>query len=60
MINFIKDATKENWEILTIGIAEVNNHTQKTFYKNLNSENIKRIDALGEFRNRPIFILKKR
>lgn len=60
MIHFINDATKDKWEVLTIGIAEDNNHTQKTVYKDLNSENIKRIDALGEFRNRPIFILKKR
>jgi 2-polyprenyl-3-methyl-5-hydroxy-6-metoxy-1,4-benzoquinol methylase len=58
MIDFVKNSTNEKWEIQKIGIAEEIKGT--TSYNLLNDENIKRNDSLGEFRNRPIFILKKK
>nr|WP_288834193.1 methyltransferase domain-containing protein [uncultured Flavobacterium sp.] len=58
MIDFIRNSTKDNWEIQTIGIAE--DHNGKTVYNVVNDINIERNDALGEFRNRPIFILKSK
>jgi hypothetical protein len=58
MIEFVKNAVNNKWDILEIGIAEEIN--DKTIYKPLNESNIERFDGLGEFRNRPIFILKKK
>ncbi len=58
MIEFIKDAIKDKWELFSIGIAE-----KKEFginYTNVNNDNINRMDELGEFLNRPIFILKSK
>ena len=57
MIDFIKDTIKDIWEIEYIGIAE---ETQgHTYFVDLDESNMSRNNALGEFRNRPIFILKK-
>ncbi|USN95898.1 MAG: hypothetical protein H6793_01915 [Candidatus Nomurabacteria bacterium] len=56
MINFIKGGVDNCWEIESIGIAQEEN--EKIVYKNLNQDNIRRVDRLGEFLNRPIFILK--
>lgn len=56
MIDFITDATDKKWDIKEIGVAEL--LEDKTVYKPLNGKNIQRDDSLGEFRNRPIFILK--
>jgi len=57
MIKFIEKAIYGKWNILHIGIPEIED--SKTIYKVLNSKNIERNDEIGEFRNRPIFILKK-
>jgi len=55
MIDFIAEGTSRYWEINSIGIAEsVNNSIT---YCNLNESNIERNDKLGEFLNRPIFIM---
>ncbi len=56
MIKFVEEAIAGYWKIEEIGIAEING--DQTVYNDLNDENIERNDALGEFRNRPIFILK--
>ena len=56
MIDFVKKATNGKWNIQAIGVAEVQDGA--TFFNLLNDENVKRSDTLGEFRNRPIFILK--
>jgi len=56
MIEFVKNAVNNKWEIIEIGVAEEINN--ETIYKPLNEVNIERADYLGEFRNRPIFILK--
>lgn len=58
MIEFVTNSTKDKWEIQTIGVAEEING--KTVYNTLNDQNIERYDFLGEFRNRPIFILKRK
>lgn len=58
MIDFITNGTKDFWQIEKIGIAEQENERIK--YKDLNEKNIKRNDLLGEFLNRPIFILKSK
>lgn len=57
LINYVKHSIHNKWDIIVIGIAEEKSGT--TIYNELNSFNIFRNDSLGEFRNRPIFILKK-
>lgn len=56
MIQFIENACSEIWVIESIGIAENNNG--KICYEELNENNMKRRDELGEFLNRPLFIMK--
>ncbi|MBD5517487.1 MAG: class I SAM-dependent methyltransferase [Lachnospiraceae bacterium] len=58
MIDWLKDNLRNEWEILHIGIAE--NHENTIVYRDVNSSNIERNDSLGEFLNRPIFILKSK
>jgi len=56
LIAFVRDAVNNFFEITSIGIAE------KTLgcvvYNSLNDININRDDKLGEFLNRPIFIMR--
>ena len=56
LINFIIEGVNGYWDVEKIGIAE--NANGKIEYLDLNEDNIKRIDSMGEFLNRPIFILK--
>jgi hypothetical protein len=56
MIDFVKKATDKKWEVIAIGIGEEDQ--DGTIFNLLNEKNIDRNDSLGEFRNRPIFILK--
>jgi len=56
MIEFIKEGTRNFWEIYKIGIAEYKDGLIE--YNDLNKMNISRWDNLGEFLNRPIFIMK--
>lgn len=56
MIDFIKDGVNGFWEIERVGVAEL--YGNSTEYKDLNDNNIERDDSLGEFLNRPLFILK--
>lgn len=56
MIEFIKEGAKNYWAILNIGIAEYKKSTVE--YCDPTEENLKRQDHLGEFLNRPIFIMK--
>jgi len=58
MIEFIKKSVTDEWELLNIGIAERDNDVIE--YKELSDSNIERVDELGEFLNRPIFILKNK
>jgi SAM-dependent methyltransferase len=56
MIDFITNGIKNHYDILSIGIAQKKNGI--VYYEDVNEENIKRDDSLGEFLNRPLFILK--
>ncbi|MBK9598199.1 MAG: glycosyltransferase [Flavobacteriales bacterium] len=47
---------KRLWDVVEIGIAE--EIGGQTRYQVVNESNIARNDALGEFRNRPVFILR--
>lgn len=58
LINFVLDGTKEYWDVQKIGIAE--KHEEGIKYFTLNDKNIERNDLLGEFLNRPLFILKSK
>lgn len=56
MIEFLQKGLANKWEIVSIGVAE---KEERIVYKDLDDKNIKRNDELGEFLNRPIFILKR-
>lgn len=58
MIEYLKNGIDECWEILHIGIAEKNKN--EVTYEELSDHNIARSDEIGEFLNRPLFILKSR
>lgn len=58
LIKFIEDGVESYWEILSIGIAEQMDEGIKYF--DLNEKNIERNDKMGEFLNRPIFILQSK
>ena len=58
IIEFVEEGTKDSWVIRNIGIAE--SAGDNIIYNELNSKNIERQDSLGEFRNRPIFILESK
>ena len=54
MIDYIEQGTNENWSIEDIGVSTGNDYVE------LDETNIKRIDDIGEFRNRPIFVMKSK
>ncbi|TXI79046.1 MAG: methyltransferase domain-containing protein [Flavobacteriales bacterium] len=56
MIEMFREGVRGTWVIEAIGIAR--EEDGRTIYRELSAENIMREDRLGEFRNRPIFILK--
>lgn len=58
VIDYLKAGTEDHWEITSIGIATKQNDT--VIYKECNPINIQRDNSLGEFLNRPIFILKSK
>ena len=58
MLQFIGEQTREYWSVLSIGIAE--SRLGEIIYLPLDAKNIWRDDHLGEFLNRPIFILKSK
>jgi SAM-dependent methyltransferase len=58
MIDFVTSGVGEHWDIVTIGVAQKNDG--KIEYRELDEKNIERDDSLGEFLNRPIFILKSK
>lgn len=57
LINFVKTSIDGFYEIEKIGIAV--KVDDKIVYQDLNQLNLLRRDELGEFLNRPLFILKK-
>ncbi len=58
MIDFIRQGTAQDWDIAAIGIAE--REGTRTLFRDLSERNIARDDALGEFLNRPLFIMRSR
>lgn len=58
VIDFVKNSTRLYWDIVAIGVAEKNGNVID--YYDLSEKNIERDDVLGEFLNRPIFIMKSK
>ncbi len=58
MIDFIQQGVGHTWDIVKIGVAE--RASDGIAYADLSEENIGRDDSLGEFLNRPVFIMKSR
>jgi len=58
MIEYVTECTRSSWSIEHIGIAEKN--SAEVSYRELSSSNINRSDALGEFLNRPLFVLRSK
>ncbi len=56
LIDFVESGTRRAWKIRYIGIAE--RTLCGVTYKEVNSDNIERDDSLGEFLNRPVFIME--
>lgn len=56
MIEFISGGVRGLWEIKAIGIPEREGGLLR--YREVNERNIERDDSLGEFLNRPLFILE--
>lgn len=58
MIDFIRQGTAADWDISAIGIAERDG--ERVVFRDLSAHNTARDDSLGEFLNRPIFIMRSR
>lgn len=58
MIEFVRAGTASDWDIEHIGIAE--RDTTGIVFRDLSAHNLARNDSLGEFLNRPLFILQSR
>ena len=58
LISFIEAGIKDHWVVLEIAVAE--REGELITYKKLNDKNIERDNSLGEFLNRPVFILKSK
>ena len=56
MIEWLCEGTKDFWEIENIGIAEGKKGNARYFDRNDN--NVERDDSLGEFLNRPLFLMR--
>jgi SAM-dependent methyltransferase len=56
MIEFLRENIFEKWSIIKTGIPVLVNN--KIEYCDSDEKNIERMDSLGEFLNRPLFILK--
>lgn len=58
MIDYIQAGVRDTWDVAAIGVAERVDGV--VTYHDLNDRNVARDDSLGEFLNRPIFILKSK
>ncbi|GLR11027.1 hypothetical protein COO59_18440 [Mixta theicola] len=59
VIDFVSQVTQQCWEIKAIGIA-VKNSMGRIEYRELDDNNRCREDTLGEFLNRPLFIMERK
>lgn len=60
LIDFVRQGTAHDWDLLDIGIAERDAASGQITYQPLNDRNIARDDSLGEFLNRPLFVLRSK
>ncbi|XAH23044.1 DUF1698 domain-containing protein [Xylophilus sp. GW821-FHT01B05] len=58
MIEFVREAVRGVWTVTAIGVA-TRGEDGEVRYSDVSPDNIARMDALGEFLNRPIFILER-
>lgn len=58
MEDFIIEETKEYWDVLKIAVVE--KVEEDIVYKDITEDNNVRVDSLGEFLNRPLFIMKSK
>jgi SAM-dependent methyltransferase len=58
MIDFIRQGTAADWDIVDIGIAR--RGPEGITYQDLNEHNLARDDSLGEFLNRPLFLMRSK
>jgi len=58
LIEFIQKGIVVDWDILNIGIAHRTGNCIE--YQELNEANIQRNDQLGEFLNRPLFVMRSK
>lgn len=58
MIDFVRRGTAADWDIASIGVAERDGDA--IGFRPLDSRNLARDDSLGEFLNRPLFIMRSR
>ena len=58
MEQFVKDETAQYWDIVKIAVAQKKD--AEIEYEDINEENNVRKDSLGEFLNRPLFIMKSK
>ena len=58
MIDFITQGIQSYWDVVSIAVPEKSE--SGIVYRELNDKNIIREDSLGEFLNRPLFILKSK
>lgn len=58
LIDFVRRGTAADWSVEAIGVAE--RSASRVLYRDLSARNIARDDSLGEFLNRPIFVLRSR
>ena len=56
LIDFVANSVRGTWEIINIGIPT--KEGDNIVYAELDDQNINRDDSLGEFLNRPLFILR--
>lgn len=58
VIAFIRSGTADDWDIVDIGIAERSDGVVS--YHDLSADNVTRDNSLGEFLNRPLFVLRSK
>ena len=58
VIDFITSGTKDHWVVDAVGVAEGTRGA--ITYQDVSDRNVARVDALGEFLNRPIFVLRSK
>jgi hypothetical protein len=56
MEQFLLKGTEGYWNIISVGIAQ--KQDSSIIYQEMNESNNRRQDELGDFLNRPIFIMK--